>query len=46
MAGGEAHGQAGEAADGNDAESLGVALNFKWRCLSELFGVVFQDYLA
>jgi DNA invertase Pin-like site-specific DNA recombinase len=23
-----------------------VALNFKWRCLSELFGVVFQDYLA
>jgi hypothetical protein len=23
-----------------------VAFKFNWRCVSELFGVVFQDYLA
>jgi hypothetical protein len=26
--------------------ALTVAFNFKWRWLSELFGVVFQDYVA
>jgi hypothetical protein len=25
---------------------LDVAFNFKWRGVSELFGVMFQDYLA
>jgi len=27
-------------------DALGVAFNFSWRTVSELFGVMFRDYLA